>query len=357
MNIRPFRTGLLSLAVLALSSAALAADPNIPQILSVQADTTNNVLLIQGAVLPSGSAPIVTLGGTQLTVTSFSDIGIAAKLPSGLAPGSYQLQVGDGGPRFAQFDVTVGAVGPQGPAGPQGVPGATGPAGPQGPAGAQGVAGVAGAVGPQGPAGPQGDPGVAGAMGPMGPAGPPGVPGLVGPMGPMGPLGPAGPQGDPGAVGPMGPLGPAGPQGDPGPAGPQGPVGPPAQTPNFTLAFFQETPFPQNPVTHYTGNGFVIRATHATVIQVLNSSSFSSPANITGNITYPANCTGGPTGGGSTPVSVYGISIQPGDTFTGTLCGAGSVMDISVLGASDPHLTMVRCWAVDSDTNACQKVF
>jgi hypothetical protein len=219
---------LFSLAVLALSSAALADNPSTPQILGVQADTTNNLLLIQGVVLPSGSAPVVTLGGTQLTVTSFSDIDITANLPSGLAPGSYLLLVGDGGPHFAQFAVTVGAVGPQGPAGPQGVAGATGPVGPQGPAGPQGVAGVAGAVGPQGPAGPQGDPGLVGAMGPMGPAGPPGIAGLAGAMGPMGPAG------NDGATGPAGPA---------GPMGPQGPAGQPGTTRAFAVSAATDYPF------------------------------------------------------------------------------------------------------------------
>jgi hypothetical protein len=351
MNMKPIRTGLLSLAVLALSSAALADDPNIPQILSAQPDTTNNVLLIQGATLPAGSPPIVTLGGTQLTVTSFSDIGITANLPSGLASGSYQLQVSDGDPNDhahpVLFDVTVGAVGPQGPVGPQGVPGATGPVGPQGPAGPQGVAG---AVGPQGPAGPQGDPGLVGAVGPMGPAGPPGVPGLVGAVGPMGP---AGPPGVPGLAGIQGPAGPAGADGATGPQGVQGPPGPSPTPPTYTLAafVFGADPSTDVPFTHYTGNGFVVEATHADTIQIRNTGA----SVLVWGMTYPTT----PCASSTTSATVGNYSFATGETLSFTYCPntVGVPVDFTVvnLNAFNP-VAMVRCFIVGANANMCQQL-
>jgi hypothetical protein len=96
-----------------------------------------------------------------LTVSSWSEVAITAKLPADLKPGTYLLMVGRSpfktkGPRtdprdsarVFSMDVTIGAVGPQGPegpGGPQGVPGSQGAIGPQGPEGPTGPAGPAGA--------------------------------------------------------------------------------------------------------------------------------------------------------------------------------------------------------------------
>lgn len=141
-----------------------------------------------------GTQPAVLLGGLALDVVSATERRITAKIPAGVAAGTYRVTVIRAGSAVgsAAIDVTLGAAGPVGPPGPVGAQGPMGPAGPQGVAG---------------PAGPQGLPGPQGAIGPPGPVGPQGAPGE------QGPAGPAGPQGDPG---------PAGPQGDAGPQGPPG---------------------------------------------------------------------------------------------------------------------------------------
>ena len=98
-------------------------------------------------------APSVTLGGTPLTVQSFTPSMAVATLPTGTNSGSYQVVlVNNERPLHpsATFDVTLGAAGPAGPMGP------AGPQGPAGATGAQGPAGPQGATGPTGPQGPMG---------------------------------------------------------------------------------------------------------------------------------------------------------------------------------------------------------
>lgn len=90
--------------------------------------------------------PIVNLNGIPLAVNTYTDTIVSADLNS-VDPGTYLLTLSrvSAPQKTAEFDVTVGAVGPQGPVGPAGAVGPAGPAGPVGPAGA---------VGPQGPVGP-----------------------------------------------------------------------------------------------------------------------------------------------------------------------------------------------------------
>ena len=158
------------------------------------------------------SAPTVKLAEAPIAVQSydFSSQTLVANLPAGIAPGSYLLTVtaGGGQNQTADFNLTIGAVGPKGP---QGLKGDIGPMGPQGPFGA---AGATGAVGPQGPFG------AAGATGAVGPQGPKGEQGPFGAAGATGQTGPQGPKGE------QGPFGPAGATGQTGLTGPQGPVGP-----------------------------------------------------------------------------------------------------------------------------------
>src|SRR5438132_7847156 len=111
-----------------------------PQAVIGSASATGGTLHATGQNLCS--APTVSLNGVGLTPsnatpTSF-DVSVA-----GVTPGSYLLSVscGSAPTASADFDVTLGAVGPQGPIGLQG------PAGPPGPQGIQG------AVGPPGPTG------------------------------------------------------------------------------------------------------------------------------------------------------------------------------------------------------------
>ncbi|MEA2162751.1 MAG: hypothetical protein QOK37_878 [Thermoanaerobaculia bacterium] len=115
------------------------------------------------------ASPAVTLNGSSLTVTSSAGA-MDAVLPSGIAPGSYLLTVSCGNATAdnADFEVTLGAVGPQGAKGDTGAQGPIGLQGPKGDTGATGPQGIAGPQGLQGPVGPQG---IQGPAGPAGPAG------------------------------------------------------------------------------------------------------------------------------------------------------------------------------------------
>ena len=156
---------------------------------------------IYGHGFGSSLPPAVVLDGLDQSVHAFTDTHITVA-PNKIVPGGYVLRVtravlrrgkdgdkGDDDDRTAQFDVTIGAVGPKGDKGDPGPKGDTGPQGAQGPAGPQG---------PIGPEGPQGKTGPQGAAGPQGPQGP---------IGPIGPIGPQGPKGDTGQQGPQGPPG------------------------------------------------------------------------------------------------------------------------------------------------------
>lgn len=172
---------MLTISVWLCSEAALGDGvPGIPVILSADAQGQN--LFISGTNFGAAQPPKVTLGGSALTVSSYSPTSIVAALPDGILPATYFLlvlsykQTTDVGIP-AVFDVTLGAVGPQGPAGPPGPKGDTGATGPKGDTGAQGPKGDTGAPGPQGPKGDKGD---TGEPGPQGPKGDPGAPGTGG---------------------------------------------------------------------------------------------------------------------------------------------------------------------------------
>ena len=200
----------MALLALLLVAFALPAQAQLLSVITdVKVNTSTNTITINGSGFNSKLKPIVNLGGTNLTATSFSATSIVASLGSVAAPGTYLLTVSSG-LIFAAADVTLGAVGspgavgPQGPIGPQGLTGATGAMGPPGltgATGAMGPPGLTGATGATGPAGPIGPAGVAGAIGPAGPAG---ATGATGPAGVAGPTGPAGPAGATGAPGPAG---------------------------------------------------------------------------------------------------------------------------------------------------------
>jgi len=188
----------LLVALVATASTLMADDSKAAKIEKVTFtyDSGNSAPVemdIFGSGFGNRVPPTVLIDGLQQSVTMFTDTHIAIA-PAGISSGAYRLKVvnnshrgDDGGSRSAEFDLTIGAVGPKGDPGPAGAPG---PAGLQGP------------PGPQGPAGP------AGAAGPAGSAGPAGPPGPIGPMGPMGFTGPQGPQGLQGVPGPTGPAGP-----------------------------------------------------------------------------------------------------------------------------------------------------
>jgi len=228
---------LLRLFVIALSLASLTLPLRaqlLPVIESATVNSAANTITISGIGFNTRIKPTVNLGGTNLTVNSYTSTTVVANLGSVTAPGTYLLTLTDG-LLPAVADVTLGAVGPQGPQGAIGATGAQGPQGPigfpgpqgaQGPIGPTGLAGATGATGAVGPTGPAGPTGATGAIGPIGPIGPAGATGAIGPIGPVGPIGPAGATGATGPAGPAGPIGPTGATGPAGPAGPTGPQGP-----------------------------------------------------------------------------------------------------------------------------------
>src|SRR5262249_14557498 len=103
-------------------------------------DSTLSYLFIQGRNL-GVYEPLVTLGGTPLSVESWSPTDVVARLPLGVSAATYRLELLKRDGAVAQFDVYVGDPGGEGNVGP---PGPTGPTGPAGPPGPQGPAGPAG---------------------------------------------------------------------------------------------------------------------------------------------------------------------------------------------------------------------
>ena len=210
----------LALAFAFAPHGALAQAARDPIVTHARANEAGTVLQIVGIDFPT-AALVVTLGdlATPLVVTLATPTLIEARLPAGIAPGTYlvTLGTGKGNDRTTahgdEMWITLGTAGPQGPAGPAGAQGMTGPQGLTGP---QGVAGLQGVAGPQGPTG------SVGAVGAQGPAGGPG---------------PVGATGAPGARGPQGFTGPQGPAGNVGPAGPAGAAGANAPPPTLTSFF------------------------------------------------------------------------------------------------------------------------
>lgn len=178
----------VSVAVaLGLASASALSAPSIKSVYkSYSAAGTLTTLTINGVGLcgnPCTTAPTVTLGGTTLSLTTYSDTVLTAKVPL-LSIGEYSLAItplGGSATSYAWVNDDdkksgggVGATGPTGATGPKGATGATGAAGPKGATGA-GATGPAGATGATGPSG-----GVTGATGPIGPTGATGPAGLDG---------------------------------------------------------------------------------------------------------------------------------------------------------------------------------
>lgn len=238
----------------------------------------------------------------------------------------------------------TGATGPQGPIGPSGGP--TGPTGPTGAQGPQGLQGPQGPQGPQGVAGPQGPQGATGVVGPAGATGPQGSPGAMGPMGPMGATGADGPQGPQGVAGPQGPTGAQGPQGATGATGATGPQGASWQPLPVTTALFGTAT-----VVHYTGAKFVVEATDASTLRVRVTA--ATPSLLDMSFEYPSSCA---SGTGLMAFSARSSSTV-GDTLVGTLCSDGSPMWVSVFDYATGKNTILRCWKLTANGNACQALF
>jgi len=171
MHKRIATTKLVRLSLAALLASTLAstvrAQPFTPTVTSVTVNLTVGTITIDGSgFVQDFHQPLVTLDGVSLTVKSFTNQTIVAKLGSVTAPGTYLLKV-TASASSAEFYLTIGAAGPQGPQGPQGL---------QGPIG---LTGATGAVGPVGPQGVKGDTGATGPQGPTGATGATGPPGLA----------------------------------------------------------------------------------------------------------------------------------------------------------------------------------
>ena len=180
-----FMRGNLLKAVLLLASFPAFAAGVVPVVNSGAINySTNQVTLAGSGFEPSRYAPTLRFNGALVSVTSFTNAQIIAKLPAGTSPGTFNLIVTNSSGNSTGFDMTYGAAGPQGP---------QGPAGPAGAAGAVGPRGSTGATGPQGPSGPAGATGPQGSQGPIGEQGPQSLMGNPGPAGPAGPAGPQGP--------------------------------------------------------------------------------------------------------------------------------------------------------------------
>lgn len=132
-------------ALFLASVPMLVAAPSAPRVLSALINTSKDEVTIVGTgFVPATKRPSVSLGGRALTLISATNTSVVAKLPSGVAAGSYLLVLTTSANQAVSFTLSVGTTGPAGPPGPEGPKGATGAQGPRG------------ATGPQGPAGPPG---------------------------------------------------------------------------------------------------------------------------------------------------------------------------------------------------------
>jgi len=226
----PHKNMQLALSVTAILGAGAAhAAPSITSVYTTYSTAgTPTAITLNGSGLCGSPCanPIVSLGGSALTVTSSSATVVSATLPV-LADGDYTLSLtaGTSGSTTVTLPVAAktnaGATGATGPTGALGPKGATGATGSVGTAGAKGATGATGATGPTGAAGSAtvsigtvttGAPGSTASVTntgtttavklnftiPQGPTGPAGSVGATGPVGPSGAIGPQGPTGVPG---------------------------------------------------------------------------------------------------------------------------------------------------------------
>lgn len=156
----------MSIALLAASPLrAQFSSPPSPQVSSITINysaTPNTMTILGSDFLQSGKAPVVNCAGWNLYVVSYSQTKIVARLPRGLAAGTYTMIITNGKSLQTPYLMTYGAVGPEGPQGPKGLAGPQGPKGPQGAPGPQGPQGAQGPQGPAGNTGPQGEQGPGG---------------------------------------------------------------------------------------------------------------------------------------------------------------------------------------------------
>ncbi len=390
--------------LLVFSLPALAKKASSKHPLITEVYVGDEEILITGSNFAN---PDVILGDALfLTVNSSASTWIRAQTPD-IEDGDYKLIVSQGkrGKHIDEYDLTIGAVGPRGPqgiageSGPQGEAGEVGGQGPQGEVGPQGEQGDTGAIGPQsaaGLAGPQGSTGSAGPQGSTGSAGPQGSTGSAGPQGstgsagPQGSTGSAGPQGSTGSAGPQGSTGSAGPQGSTGSAGPQGstgstgpqgstgstgPQGPAGSDGTFSAPAITKAIFGSGPLTHYTGDRWVLESLTPDTIS-LRVTDMQSRDFWDISLIHPVDCTGNEFVGDASAdmvsnhryVSPDSISIGFGDSLSASFCGIdhptlgkvggeGSTIFATISNANEANIVgYFRCWRQSSNANACQRI-
>ncbi len=112
-----------TITIFLLTSVCLLAQPNAaPQINGVSVGNPPSHITITGARF-GAAVPLVSVGDSDLAVSSHSDTLIVATLPT-LPAGTYAVRItNEQNHQTASMSVAIGMVGPQGPAGPQGPPG------------------------------------------------------------------------------------------------------------------------------------------------------------------------------------------------------------------------------------------
>jgi hypothetical protein len=127
LNLRPRRA---LVTTLALACGLLTAKPARAQITvySAQADTTTNILSVDGSPFGSGLREFLYVGTfVELPVLTLTPTHTTATLPVSITPGTHLLilyQPSTG--KAATFEVAIAAVGPPGPPGQDGAPGPPG---------------------------------------------------------------------------------------------------------------------------------------------------------------------------------------------------------------------------------------
>ncbi len=354
--------------LLVFSLPALAKKASSKHPLITEVYVGDEEILITGSNFAN---PDVILGDALfLTVNSSASTWIRAQTPD-IEDGDYKLIVSQGkrGKHIDEYDLTIGAVGPRGP---QGIAGESGP---------QGEAGEVGGQGPQGEVGPQGEQGDTGAIGPQSAAGLAGPQGSTGSAGPQGSTGSAGPQGSTGSAGPQGSTGSAGPQGSTGSAGPQGstgstgPQGPAGSDGTFSAPAITKAIFGSGPLTHYTGDRWVLESLTPDTIS-LRVTDMQSRDFWDISLIHPVDCTGNEFVGDASAdmvsnhryVSPDSISIGFGDSLSASFCGIdhptlgkvggeGSTIFATISNANEANIVgYFRCWRQSSNANACQRI-
>ena len=327
--------------LLVFSLPALAKKASSKHPLITEVYVGDEEILITGSNFAN---PDVILGDALfLTVNSSASTWIRAQTPD-IEDGDYKLIVSQGkrGKHIDEYDLTIGAVGPRGP---QGIAGESGP---------QGEAGEVGGQGPQGEVGPQGEQGDTGAIGPQSA------------------VGLAGPQGSTGSAGPQGSTGSAGPQGSTGSTGPQGPAG---SDGTFSAPAITKAIFGSGPLTHYTGDRWVLESLTPDTIS-LRVTDMQSRDFWDISLIHPVDCTGNEFVGDASAdmvsnhryVSPDSISIGFGDSLSASFCGIdhptlgkvggeGSTIFATISNANEANIVgYFRCWRQSSNANACQRI-